>query len=157
MGWNLAFWLLMSKSQQSWVQSHAASSDTQESDGRRMKQCWNSSKKEVQRRPVLCLSSTLFGPHWLLLCILPYWDRLSADYWADSLKDDWSLSRRSKLVFVERDMGQTNEQQHHFNEWPIGELHGEVYSIQTSFKLLPPAIMESRLCPSALGQAQKEG
>jgi hypothetical protein len=33
-------------------------------------------------------------------------------------------------------MGQTNEQQRHFNEWLIGEMHGEVDSIQTSLKLL---------------------
>ncbi len=40
------------------------------------------------------------------------------------------------MVFVKRDMGQTNERQRHFNEWPISELHGEVDSIQTSLKLL---------------------
>ncbi len=33
-------------------------------------------------------------------------------------------------------MGQTNEQQLHFNKWPISELHGEVDSIQTSLKQL---------------------
>jgi hypothetical protein len=33
-------------------------------------------------------------------------------------------------------MGQTNEQQRHFNEGPISELHGEIDSIQTSLKLL---------------------
>jgi hypothetical protein len=51
-----------------------------------------------------------------------------------------------------RDLGQTNETQRHFNEWPISELHGEVDSIQTSLKLhfYPPAIMECRLCFSAL-------
>ncbi len=38
-------------------------------------------------------------------------------------------------------MGQTIEQQRHFNEWPISELHGEVDSNQTSLKLL--------LCPFA--------
>jgi hypothetical protein len=38
--------------------------------------------------------------------------------------------------FFKRDMGQTNEQQRHFNEWPISELHGEVDSIQTSLKQL---------------------
>jgi hypothetical protein len=38
-------------------------------------------------------------------------------------------------------MGQTNEQQRHFNEWPISELHGKVDSIQiqTSLKLLLPS------------------
>jgi hypothetical protein len=43
-------------------------------------------------------------------------------------------------------MGQTTEQQRHFNEW-----HGEVDSIQTSFKLLfyPPAIKGCRLYLSA--------
>ncbi len=45
-------------------------------------------------------------------------------------------SRESKLNFVKRDMGQTNEQQRHFNEWPIRELHGEVDSIQISLQLL---------------------
>jgi hypothetical protein len=33
-------------------------------------------------------------------------------------------------------MGQTNEQQRHFNEWPISELHRELDSSQTSLKLL---------------------
>ncbi len=33
-------------------------------------------------------------------------------------------------------MGQTNEQQRHFNEWPISELHGELDAFQTSLKLL---------------------
>jgi hypothetical protein len=33
-------------------------------------------------------------------------------------------------------MGQTNEQQRHFNEWPISEWHGEVDSIQASLKVL---------------------
>jgi hypothetical protein len=33
-------------------------------------------------------------------------------------------------------MGQTNEQQRHFNEWPTSELHAEVDSIQASLKLL---------------------
>jgi hypothetical protein len=32
-------------------------------------------------------------------------------------------------------MGQTNEQQRRFNEWPISEFHVEVDSIQTSLKL----------------------
>ncbi len=35
---------------------------------------------------------------------------------ADSLTDDWSLSRWSKPVFDKRDLGETNEQQRHFNE-----------------------------------------
>jgi hypothetical protein len=35
-----------------------------------------------------------------------------------SLKEVRSISRGSKLVFVKRDMGPTNEQQRHFNEWP---------------------------------------
>ncbi len=38
--------------------------------------------------------------------------------------------------FYKRDLGQTNEQQRHFNRYPISELHGEVDSIQTSLKLL---------------------
>jgi hypothetical protein len=50
---------------------------------------------------------------------------------AGRLKDDRSLLRGLKLVFVKRDMGQTNEQQRRFNEWPIRELLGEVDSIQT--------------------------
>jgi hypothetical protein len=33
-------------------------------------------------------------------------------------------------------MGQANEQQRHFNEWPIRKLLGEVDFIQTSLKLL---------------------
>jgi hypothetical protein len=33
-------------------------------------------------------------------------------------------------------MGQTNEQQRHFNEWPISEWHGEEDSIQASLKVL---------------------
>jgi hypothetical protein len=33
-------------------------------------------------------------------------------------------------------MGQTNEQQRHFNEWPTSELHVEVVSIQINLKLL---------------------
>jgi hypothetical protein len=37
-------------------------------------------------------------------------------YWAGSLKDDWSLPRRSKPVSDKRDLSQTNEQQRHFNE-----------------------------------------
>jgi hypothetical protein len=57
-------------------------------------------------------------------------------YKAGSLKDDSSLPRWSKLGFVKRDMGQTNEQQRHFSEWPISELHEEVDSIQNSLKLL---------------------
>ncbi len=53
-----------------------------------------------------------------------------------------------KNSFFVRYTGQTNKQQHHFNEWPISELHGEVDSIQTLLKLLfyPPTIMECRLC-----------
>ncbi len=54
---------------------------------------------------------------------------------AGSLKDDWYLPRRSKPVFVKEIMvSQTNQQQRHFNEWPIGKLSGEVDS--TSFKPL---------------------
>jgi hypothetical protein len=33
-------------------------------------------------------------------------------------------------------MGQTDEQQRHFNEWPISELHMEVDLIPTILKLL---------------------
>jgi hypothetical protein len=58
---------------------------------------------------------------------------------ADSLKDYWYLPRRAKPVFDERDLGQTNEQQRHFNEEPISELHGKVDSIQTSLKLPFPS------------------
>jgi hypothetical protein len=47
-----------------------------------------------------------------------------------------SYYRAKKLVFVKRDMSQTNEQQRRCNEWPISELLGEVDSIQTSLKLL---------------------
>jgi hypothetical protein len=32
-------------------------------------------------------------------------------------------------------MGQTNEQQRHFNRWQISELYGEVDSIQASLNL----------------------
>jgi hypothetical protein len=39
------------------------------------------------------------------------------------------------MVFVKRDVSQTNEQQRHFNEWRISELDGEVDSIKTSLKL----------------------
>ncbi len=48
-----------------------------------------------------------------------------------SVKQRLISSYKVKQAFVERDMGQTNEQQrqHHFNEWPISELHGEVESI----------------------------
>jgi hypothetical protein len=56
--------------------------------------------------------------------------------WAGSLRDDWSLPIKSKLVFVKRDLGQTNAAARHFNEWPISELHGAVDTIQTSLKLL---------------------
>jgi hypothetical protein len=59
--------------------------------------------------------------------------------WAGSLKDDWSLLKGLKLVFVKWDMahmGQATDQWRHFNERPISELHGEVDSIQTSLKLL---------------------
>jgi hypothetical protein len=42
----------------------------------------------------------------------------------------------SKPVFYKRDFRSTDEQQRHFNEQPISELHGEVDSIQTSLKLL---------------------
>ncbi len=48
-----------------------------------------------------------------------YRHRVSAwlySFWADSLKDDWSLPKRSKPVFDKRGLGQTNEQQRHFNE-----------------------------------------
>jgi hypothetical protein len=38
--------------------------------------------------------------------------------------------------WLKRYVGQTNEHQRHFNEWPISELHGEVDSIQNSLKLL---------------------
>jgi hypothetical protein len=58
--------------------------------------------------------------------------QLSFGVRAGSLKDDRSLPVGSKLVFVEREMGQTNEQQRHFNKWPISELLGEVDYIQTS-------------------------
>jgi hypothetical protein len=54
--------------------------------------------------------------------------------WQSTVKDDGSLLRGSKLVFVKRDKGLTNEQhQSHVNEWPISELHGKGYidSIQT--------------------------
>jgi hypothetical protein len=57
-------------------------------------------------------------------------------HWADSLKDDSFLPSWSKLIFANRGMGQTTEQQDHFNEWPISELHGEVDSIHTSLKLI---------------------
>jgi hypothetical protein len=45
-------------------------------------------------------------------------------------------------------MGQTDEQQRHFKQWPISELYGELDSIQTSLKppFYPPAIIECRLC-----------
>jgi len=54
-------------------------------------------------------------------------------------------------------MGQTNEQQRHFNEWPISELYGKVDSIQiqTRLKLLLPSSnngMSSRSFSS--GQAE---
>jgi len=45
-------------------------------------------------------------------------------------------SMNSATVFDKRDFGQTNEQQRHFNEWPISELHGKVDSIRTILKLL---------------------
>jgi hypothetical protein len=35
-------------------------------------------------------------------------------------------------------MGQTNEQQRHFNEWPVSELHGEVDN-QFKTTVLPPS------------------
>ncbi len=79
--------------------------------------------------------------------------------WAGSQKDDWSLpvKRGSKPVFVKRDTGLTNDQQRHFSEWPISELHGKVDSIriQTSLKLLLPSSnngMSSRSFSS--GQAE---
>ncbi len=53
---------------------------------------------------------------------------------ASSLKDDRSLPRGSKLVFVKRDFCWTNEQQPVITA--ITESHGEVDSIQTSLKLL---------------------
>jgi hypothetical protein len=40
----------------------------------------------------------------------------------------------SKPVFYKRDFRSTDEQQRHFNEQPISELHGEVDSIQTRLK-----------------------
>ena len=40
------------------------------------------------------------------------------------------------LVFVKTDMGQTNEQQRRFNEWPISELLWEADSTQTNLKPL---------------------
>jgi hypothetical protein len=43
------------------------------------------------------------------------------------------------MVFLNRDMDETNKQQRHFNGWPISELLGEVDSIQTSLKLLLPS------------------
>ncbi len=57
---------------------------------------------------------------------------------ADSLKDDWSLSLGSKLVFFKRYMGQTNEQQNHFNERPISELHGKVHPNLFKITFYPP-------------------
>jgi hypothetical protein len=51
---------------------------------------------------------------------------------AQILKDVLSLPRESKPVFDIRYLGQTNEQQLHFKVLPIGELHGEADSIQTS-------------------------
>jgi hypothetical protein len=52
---------------------------------------------------------------------------------------------------MSRDLSQTNEQQSHFNEWPVSCI-GEVDSIQTSLKLLftPTTKMECLLCLSAL-------
>ncbi len=44
---------------------------------------------------------------------------------AGSDKDDWSLPIRSKLVFVRRAIGQTNEQRRRFNEWSISEFHDQ--------------------------------
>jgi len=57
----------------------------------------------------------------------------------------------SKLAFVKRGMGHTNEQQRHFSEWPISELHGGGRFHPNQFKTTPypPAIMECRLCFSA--------
>jgi len=54
-------------------------------------------------------------------------------------------------------MGQTNEQQRHFNEWPIIELQGEADSIQTIKTTFyqTPAIMECRLYLSAQNCNQK--
>jgi hypothetical protein len=79
---------------------------------------------------------------------------LKPQSWQSTVKDDWSLLRGSNLVFVKRDMGQTNNQhQRHFNAWPISELRWERYidSIQTSLKLYfcNQAIMECHLCFSA--------
>ncbi len=47
-----------------------------------------------------------------------------------------------KNGFCLRDFGQTNEQERHFNEWPISELHWEVLVDSIN-------IMECRLCLSA--------
>jgi len=61
--------------------------------------------------------------------------------------------REVKTGFWLRDFGQANEQQRHFNDSPISELHGEADSIPTSLKtaFYPPTIMECCLCLSALG------
>ncbi len=63
-----------------------------------------------------------------------------------------ALPRNVEIIWIRiSGLGQTNEQQRHFNEWPISEFHGQVDSMQTSLKLLfPPAIMECCLCLSAL-------
>ncbi len=53
---------------------------------------------------------------------------------AGSLKADRFLEGQN--WFLSKEMGQTNEQQHHFNKFTISELHWEVDSIQTILKLL---------------------
>jgi hypothetical protein len=57
------------------------------------------------------------------------------------------LPRRSKPVLDKRDLGQTNEQQSHFNEKLISELHVEVGSIQTS----------ARICKQSIGARNRVG
>jgi hypothetical protein len=90
------------------------------------------------------------GINGYVVIVSDQWRHVRIGFGADSLKADWILLEGQNCFFFERDMGQTNEQQHNFNEWPISELHGEVNSIQASLKLLftlwPLAIVECCLC-----------
>ena len=69
-------------------------------------------KGEEEIRSVECRDNfKFFAQFWGTVCGILY-----GNYTLPELKDDWSLNRRSKPLFDKRDLGQTNEQQRHFNE-----------------------------------------
>jgi hypothetical protein len=88
-----------------------------------------SSEKDGNRRKLLIRRKFLDFIQFYIISFIPR---------AGNQNDDLSLPRGSTMVFLKIDMGQTNKQQRHFNEWPISELLGEVDSIQTRARICNP-------------------